>query len=186
MTLTEIGTLAQIITPILILIASGIGWVIKRNFEEAQRREERFRDSEAKLRDERIKVYYSIIEPYILILSDDDNILSLPEYKKYKSKKLSKNEIAVEIMRSVNYKRAGLQLVWFGSDEVIKAFNRMMQYSYKNIDGQSDPKELFQHFGNFLLEIRRSVGNEITELNYFDMFEGFFRDADALAASDSN
>ena len=181
MTIEDVGLIAQIFTPIILLVASGIGWLVKRDFEKAQRREERIRELEEKLRDERIEIYNTIVEPYIILLTKDEKIAKRPEYKSYKCN--TREELIAAILTSVKYRKASFKLVFYGSDPVIKGFNRLMQHAYRLEGQEGDPKQLFTLFGNFLLEIRRNIGNESTNLKYNEMFESFLKDTDRIAPS---
>lgn len=150
-TLVEIlDVLAPYATTLVVAVA---GFFINRNLAQSQRREERIRDLEAKLRNERIAAYNTIIEPYILILSSEDSFKTLPEYRKYRGKSKTKEEAAFELIGSVEYKRAQLQLSLFGSDKVTKAFNQMMQHSFKHANSTigRDPHRMLQLFGEFLV-----------------------------------
>ena len=69
-----------------------------------------------------------------------------------------------------------------GSDEVVKAYNNLFQYFYLRENKEekaniTELKEMMSLLGCFLLEIRRSMGNEETKLNNWDMLEWFLTDA---------
>lgn len=179
-TLDTLGVFAQFATPVVVAIA---GFFINRNLDRSQRREERLRDLEAKLRDERIAAYNTIIEPYIVILASEKGFASLPEYRKYRGKSTTKEEVAIELMGSVQYKRAVIQLVTFGSDTVVRAFNRMMKHSFQSSTIGGDPHEMMLLLGDFLLEIRKNVGNESTTLSQIEMFEGYLKDSEKLQSA---
>jgi len=60
-----------------------------------------------------------------------------------------------------------------------------MQYFYNQADEEEAPsndklKEMMSLLGNFLLEIRRSMGNETTKLDNWAMLEWFMTDARKL------
>ena len=208
MTLEEFGAIAQIVTPILLLVAGGVGWLIKRDFERAQRREERLReqaqereenlrdqalqrekrlqDLEAKLRDDRIEVYNTIIDPLAIMFSKDENLTSQRRFNKFRGKNVSRMDMANYVMRSYEYKLAGFKLSLFGSDDVVRAYGRMIQYAFKNADREDEFENstaYLELMGNFLIEIRRNVGNEDTELDILEMFEWFITDIDRVRAA---
>ena len=208
MTLEEFGVIAQIVTPILLLVAGGVGWLIKRDFERAQRREERLReqaqereenlrdqalqrekrlqDLEAKLRDERIEVYNTIIDPLAILYSKDENLTSQRRFNKHRGKNVPKEEIATEVMLSYEYKLAGFKLALFGSDEVVRAYGRLMQHAFKSANRVGDTENSYaflELMGDFLIEIRRNVGNEETNLDIIEMFEWFVTDIDKVRAT---
>lgn len=43
-----------------------------------------------------------------------------------------------------------------------------------------NPKKMMTLFGNFLLEIRKSLGNKRTKLDEFDMLRAMIKDIDRL------
>jgi hypothetical protein len=183
---TAVGAIA---TPILLAIFAGVGWAIRRRIEEQQRVEEelraRTRKLEEELREDRLKVYNKILEPFILIFIKDEG---LAREKAYKGK--TKEQIAREIMISVAYKQAAFELSLFGSDNVVRAYNDLMQYFYTQDNIVKEQKEgdaltnqaiqVINYFGTLLLEIRKSVGNESTELNNIEMLEWLITDVRRL------
>jgi hypothetical protein len=82
---------------------------------------------------------------------------------------------------SLEYREQGFRLSLVGSDAVVRAYNNLMQYFYQR-QGSSPPKEvdikeMMALLGQFLLEVRRSMGNEATTLSNWDMLEWFLTDA---------
>jgi hypothetical protein len=67
-----------------------------------------------------------------------------------------------------------------GSDEVVFAFNELMQHFYSQDDSpdtsEQNMKLMLSLLGNFLLQIRRSMGNESTKLDHWQMLEWFMTD----------
>lgn len=170
--ITAIGSIA---TPLLVLIASGIGWIITRRWEK-------IRQLEDKMREDRISVYNSILEPFIILFTTDEG---LREKKEYRGK--STHQAAHDKIVSLEYRQAAFKLSLMGSDEVFKAYNNLMQYFYlrearqKETDSSEDesfldPKELFSYLGKLLLAIRKSVGNEATTLHHLEMLEFLIKD----------
>ena len=169
--LTAFGSIA---TPILVLFLTGAGWKIRQSIEHKTKLEE-------KLRDDRIEIYHQILEPYIIILMPDAAWNLDP-----KNKGKDKNNEATAKLLSLEYKKLSFRLSLIGSDNVVKAFNNLYQYFYKNAENsqstiQSNPtdkaKEMMSLIGLLLLEIRKSMGNEETKLNEWDMLEWFITDA---------
>ncbi|MBL8098371.1 MAG: hypothetical protein JNK81_04275 [Anaerolineales bacterium] len=170
-----ITAVGSIITPILVLILSGLGWVIANRYNKA-------REIEEKLRDDRVKIYNDILEPFILLFTKDDG---LPKTKDFRGKNHA--EIAGEKMLSLAYKQTLFKLSLIGSDDVVQALNNLMQFFYSGILSQlqDNPdsslkermtKELMRLLGKLLLEIRKSVGNESSKLHYFEMLEFLITD----------
>jgi hypothetical protein len=172
--LDYISAFGAIATPILVLILSGIGWVVSNRMEKARQLEE-------KLRQDRIDTYNAVLEPYILMFAKDEG---LP--KKYKGK--TKEIVLNEIMLSLEYKQAAFKLSLIGSDEVFRAYSNLMQFFFTN-DLKSDSTdetakknnqertlEGMRLLGVLFLEIRKSVGNEKTTFEPFEMLEFLITD----------
>ncbi len=168
--LTALGSIA---TPLLVIILSAIGWRFKSSIE-------RKIDLENRLRDDRIEIYNKILEPFIILLMSDT---AWSQDKKNKSK--SKDEFAISIMLTLEYRKLGFKLSLMGSDEVVQAYNNLMQYFYHMEENQSAQnndflKEMIKFLGTFLLEIRKSMGNEATKLDYWAMCEWWLTDTRKL------
>jgi len=151
----------QILGPSLLTILGGIiAWIIKSKAEELQA-------TEKKLRDERRKIYEQILEPYIQLFSD-----------------LKNTEKAMEKIVSFDYKKTSFDLYLFGSDSVVKAYNQLMQYVFKNEDLKTqNPRTYMTLWANFLLEIRKSLGNKRTKLSDIDMLKGWIKDIDKIVSN---
>ena len=169
-----LAAFGSIATPILVLFLTGAGWKIRQSIEHKTKLEE-------KLRDDRIEIYHQILEPYIIILMPDAAWNLDP-----KNKGKDKNNEATAKLLSLEYRKLSFRLSLIGSDNVVRAFNNLYQYFYKNAENsestiQSNPtdkaKEMMSLIGLLLLEIRKSMGNEETQLNEWDMLEWFITDA---------
>jgi hypothetical protein len=172
--LDYISAIGAIATPILVLILSGIGWVVSNRIEKARQLEE-------KLRQDRIDTYNAVLEPYILMFAKDEG---LP--KKYKGK--TKEIILNEIMLSLEYKQAAFKLSLIGSDAVFRAYSNLMQFFFttdlKPVSTDESAKENAEKrtlegmrlLGVLLLEIRKSVGNDKTTFEPFEMLEFLITD----------
>lgn len=170
--ITAFGSIA---TPILILILSGIGWAVRRSFE-------REAELEDKLREDRIEIYNQILEPFIMFLMPDA-AWSMDK----RSKRKDKYTAATEIILSIEYRRLGFKMSLMGSDEVVQSYNNIMQYFYNQPnreDGEGVPEEeitqMLDLLGDFLLAIRKSMGNQGTRLGNWDMLEWWMSDARKL------
>jgi hypothetical protein len=88
-------------------------------------------------------------------------------------------------MLTLEYRRLGFKLALMAPDPVVKAYNNLMQYLYNMEDTQAHKSasfltDMLKLLGNFLVEIRRSMGNEATKLNHWDMCEWWMSDARKL------
>lgn len=164
---TAIGSVA---TPILVLILTAIGWRLRTRLE-------RRIELEDKLREDRIGTYNKILEPFIILLTSDAAWQS-----DAKNKNRDKNDLARCKLLSLEYREQGFRLSLVGSDAVVKSYNDLMQYFFQrgeqsNLASEAGIKEMMSLLGRFLLEIRRSIGNEATKLDNWDMLEWFLTDA---------
>ncbi|MBU1262092.1 hypothetical protein KKG61_01830 [bacterium] len=166
--ITAIGAIA---TPILILVLSGIGWRIRTSLER------RF-ELEDKLREDRIETYNDILEPFVILFISDTAWKTDPE-----NKNRDKNLIAKQKLHSLEYRRKASKMSLVGSDAVVKTYNDLMQHFFQRGDKtdqpvtESEAKEIMSLVGKFFLEIRKSMGNEITRLDHWQMLEWFIADA---------
>lgn len=165
--ITAFGSLA---TPLLVLALTAVGWKYKQSFERKLKLEE-------KLRTDRIDIYNKILEPFILFMMSD---AAWESDKRNKGK--DKNEIASAQMLTLEYRQISSKLSLIGSDEVASAFSNLMQYFYNQQKHQSSTSEkqlksLLILLGRFLLEIRKSMGNEYTKIDEWGMLEWFITDA---------
>lgn len=162
--ITAAGAIA---TPILVLLLGGLGWIIKNRFDQAIKREEA-------LRVNRIEVYNQILEPYIVMFMKPEH---LAKDQKYKGK--TTEVIISEIINTVSYRQAAFRLAIMGSDNVVKSFNNLMQFFFnENVKDAivKDPTRPMVVLGDFLLEIRKSVGNDDTTIQSLEMLEWFITD----------
>jgi len=167
---TAIGSIA---TPIIVLVISSIGWRAKNSIE-------RKIDLENKLRDDRIEIYNKILEPFIILL------MSKAAWESdSKNKGKDKESIATKTMLTLEYRRHGFKLALMANDSVVKAYNNLMQYLY-NLEEQQQSgdidvlKDMMKLLGGFLIEIRKSMGDESTTLDHWDMCEWWMSDARKL------
>lgn len=146
----------QIIAPPLLMLLGGIiTWIIKSRIEE-------LRTMEENLREKRRSIYIQILEPYIQIFSDPKGKGQLE---------------AIKRIRSYDYRKTAFEMNLFGSDDVVRAYNNLMQHTYQVADtGKQDPKEMLHLYGRFLIEIRKSLGNKKTELDELDMLKSQIKD----------
>ncbi|MGQ0442507.1 MAG: hypothetical protein ACT4OH_03535 [Methylophilaceae bacterium] len=165
--------IGSISTPLLVLLLTAVGWKARTSIE-------RKIELENKLRDDRIKIYNQILEPFIIILMNDD---AWKKDKKYKN--MDKIAYATSIMLSLEYREASFRLALMAPDSLVKSYNELMQ-SFFNSDEDSGKdklkgyKTLVKLLGTFLIEIRKSMGNVSTKLDHWDMCEFWMTDARKL------
>jgi len=144
----------------LILFTGVVVWYFQSRAEE-------LREINRKLRDERRNIYRDLLDPFITVLAGET--------------KAGLKRKATTKITSVEYKKVGFDLNLFGSDEVVSAFNDLMRYSYEIEEkGEADQKKLFSLWGNFLLEIRKDIGDKKTKLKEKDMLSALIKDIDTV------
>jgi hypothetical protein len=178
--LNTISAIATLITPILLLFLGGIGWLIQNRLENSQIKQEaqfkRIYELEDLMREDRLKTYNLLLEPFFLLFTSES---AFSQDKKYKNK--DKNELAIERMLSVEYRQVGFKLSLIASDEVVRSYNNLMQFFYHNEDDLRPIEEKTSQWialmAALLLEIRKSMGNETSKLDRWEMIEWFMTDA---------
>lgn len=171
--LVAIGSIA---TPLLVLVLTAVGWKARSSIE-------RRIELENKLRDDRIDIYNQILEPFVILLMSETAWAS---DKRNKGK--DKNDIATNQMLTLEYRRLGFKLSLMAPDSVVKSYNNLLQYLYNLEENQSQKsenfiKDMLTLLGTFLVEIRKSMGNETTKLDHWDMCEWWMSDARKLKNS---
>lgn len=181
--LDVISAFATLVTPFLLLGLGGIGWLIQHKLQSTKSQEEsqsaRIRELEDKLRDDRLKTYNAILEPFFLLFTSEHAFSQDPKYKEK-----NKNELAMAKMLSVDYRETGFRLSPVANDSVVRSYNKLMQYFYHT---ESDLRptedkvcEWIALMGDLLLEIRKSMGNETSSLDRWEMIEWFMTDTPNL------
>jgi len=141
------------------LLGGIITWIIKSRVEE-------LRAVETKLREDRRKIYVEILDPFIILFSDIQG---------------QGPDKAVMKLQSYEYRKTSLELNLFGSDNVVRAYNNFMSYTYEiESSGKSDTEKMMRLWGGLLLAIRKSLGNKKSELNEFDMLRAMIKDIDTI------
>lgn len=186
---TAIGSM---LTPILVLLLTGVGWHIKakleRNRDEESATQARIRELEDKLRADRIETYNQLLEPFFVLFTTDAIFASDPKFKG-----VSKDQLSIGRMLTVEYRTVGFKLSLLADDEVVRAYNNLMQFFYKPEHEGFTSDELLvktsrwiKLLSELLLAIRKSMGNQHTSLNNWEMIEWFMTDADKLRALSAN
>lgn len=146
--------------PTLLIVSAGlITWFLKDKSEKLKLQRE-------KLIEEKRQNYEKILEPIIRLFAGT----------KGNKQELQK---AMKQVQSFEYKKTAFQLMLFGSDSVVNAYNDYFQYLYKN-ENNMDPYEMLNALGKVILEIRKDLGNDKTALKEFDMLRFMITDIDKL------
>jgi hypothetical protein len=152
--------LELLVLPALFGLGGLIGWAVKSRLEELQKAQER-------LASERRKLYADLLDPYVKIFAG------------------AKGQIAPEDVQkqilSIDYRRTALEVVLIGTDEVVDAYNDLMQHFYKQqAEASGSSFETLRLYGVLLLAIRKSLGNSTTRLTEWDMLRHMITDIDEV------
>ena len=103
--------------------------------------------------------------------------------KNYKNK--SKEQVIQELMWSESWNSMSFRLTLIGSDAAVRAFNQLMETARaQGGEATTSPEQLIELLANLLLEIRRSAGNDQTDLENLDMLRPFITDLKNLPHDD--
>lgn len=168
---TAIGSVA---TPVIVLALTAVGWRLRRKLD-------RRLELEDKLRDDRVDIYNHILEPFVILFTSE---AGWAQDKKHKNK--NKTDVANNLLLSLKYRKYSFKLSLVGSDAVVTAYNDLLQNAYAR-SGEKDltdkeSKVTMELLGNLLLQIRRSMGNETTVLDKWQMLEAFITDVRKIRA----
>ncbi|MEQ9285920.1 MAG: hypothetical protein RIG77_03365 [Cyclobacteriaceae bacterium] len=103
--------LLAILSPILVTTGGLITWFMKSRKDSLLAIEERAKEK-------RLKTYEIITEPLIMMLGSRGSTKT--------------EQKASTMILSIEYKKAGFNLITFGSDEMVRTYNKMMQHFYQN------------------------------------------------------
>ncbi len=151
--------LLKSVSPSLItIIGIIIGWYLKD-------KSEKLRIQKENLTEKKRENYLKILNPLIRVLVGVKN--------------KGESDKAIKDLRSFDYNKIAFELMLFGSDSVVSAYNDYFQYIYQNVDGLN-PKITFSLLGKILLEIRKDLGNSKTKLKELDMLRFMIKDIDKI------
>ncbi len=151
-----------VVTPLVgALVGFGV-WYFQSRIDALRKEQER-------LHDDRRKIYSSVLEPFVRLFAG--------------IKDQQQNKKALKQMLSFEYKRTAFEFSLIGADDVVKAFNNLMQYvySFDADEGEKpNPSELLRLWGEFMLQIRRNVGSPKTKLRPVDMLRSQIKEIDKI------
>lgn len=178
--LSTLSSIATLLTPFLLAFLAAMGWLLRNRIATGQARQDahlvRIRELEDRLREDRIATYNRLLEPFFILFTSEAAFSQDPKYKNKK-----KDDFAISQMLSVEYRQIGFKLSLLADDAVVRAYNRLMQFFYHS---DNDARPLDQKtaqwislMATLLLEIRKSMGNESSQLGRWEMIEWFMSDA---------
>ncbi len=138
----------NIATPILVLILSAVGWKWKSASERRM-------ELENMLREDRIKTYNTILEPFIISLMTD-----VAWNADKKNKNIDKTIYASNKMLSLEYREASFKLALVAPDSLVKSYNNLMQSFYNSEEDKRENslkfKLMLELLGKFLIELEKA------------------------------
>lgn len=149
-----------LLSPLMIAIGGLISWFFKSKREDLLISEERTRDF-------KIKTYDTLLQPVIAAFSFTLN-------EKQKNKEIDK-------LHSLEYRKAVFNLTTFGSDQVVKSYNNLMQ-AFFNINSEdfSDDNSyslvMLKSVSDLMLNIRKDLYSKKTKLKHSEMLEFMITD----------
>lgn len=149
----------QFVAPGLVGVFALFTWIVKNQLEQLRAAQER-------LAGERRKLYTDLLLPYFRIFGSGKNGPDLKELEAH--------------ITSLDYRRTSFEVVLIGSDEVVSAYNDLMQYFYHGQPGGGAAYESIRLYGVLLLAIRKSLGNSTTKLDEWDMLRHMVNDLDKV------
>jgi hypothetical protein len=184
--LDTISAIATLITPILLVMLGGLGWLIKSRITASQAKQGaqavRILELEDKLREDRIATYNGLLEPFFLLFTSEAAFALDPKFKNK-----NKNDIAIARMLSVEYRQVGFKLSLVANDSVVRAYNKLMQFFYHSEEDERPldikTSQWIALMGTLLLEIRKSMGNQASSLDRWEMVEWFMQDTSIMKIS---
>ncbi len=146
-----------ILSSVLVTVSSLITWFFKSRKEELV-------NQELKVRENKIQVYETLLEPFIGAFT---NTLSEKEKQEYINKLLT-----------IEYRKAAFNLTTFGSDQVVTAYNKIMQDFFNPPESEKNEIGIIhlKNFSNLLLMIRRDLYSKRTKLRKSQMLEFMIND----------
>lgn len=159
---------------VLLLVGAGATYLSQRRLQEIRGEREQLKEeqaqlhaAEARLRDERLKIYAAVLDPYIEVLHEVGRGLQATE--------------ANRRLGSADHRKAAFQLKIVGSDNVVRAFNAFTRYIVDSQrTGQERPGEILRRWAALVFAIRRNIGEVSTGLTEPDMIVDWVADIETV------
>jgi len=157
----------SLLWPPLFAALGGIAvWLVQSRIEELRR-------LERSLEEPRRKIYMDAVDPFVRLFAG------------VRDPKVQQQ--VVKQFGTYDSRKVVFDLMMFGSDDVVRAYNRMMRHTYEvEASGDHDPKRLMELFSQLLLSIRKGLGNSRSRLSHWEMLEALITDIESLKAPTGN
>ena len=149
-----------LLSPILITIGGLVTWFFKSKREDTLLAQERTREF-------KIKTYETLLEPIIIAFT-----FTLNEKKKTQG---------INKLHSLEYRKAAFNLMTFGSDEVVKSYNKIMQSFFNTNSEDFDDEEeyavvMLTYISDLMKNIRKDLYTKKTNLKRSEFLEFMIND----------
>ena len=144
-----------LLLPFVATAAGFVGWFLQSRLEAIRRERERLHET-------RRAIYMKALDPYLRILTDAGA-----------KKRL---DSAIEQMMSYAHRRILFELVFLGSDDVVRSLNDLMQHCFHSKENR--PKKTAEKLCQLFLAIRKDLGNDKTKLEPIETLRSQMRDID--------
>ena len=167
---------ANVFTPILIALLGIVVWRYRISMERKIKLEE-------KLVDEKMEIYYQVLEPYIVLWSPGVSWNSRDDRE-------TNLHVARKALLSPEHVKSTFKLSLIGSDGVVLAFRELRKHLFgMKLDSrepnEADVKVALELLGNLILEIRKNMGNRATAIDGWGMIEGLVFEASRIQTKGS-
>lgn len=155
-------------TPIMLAVLSFFAWRYRQTVLRRVKKEER-------LDEELFKLYEIILEPYQLIMGNEQ---VWKANKKYKGR--DREQVATSLVLKPVYQEAMFKLTLIAPHYVVKALNKFHLH-FRKMDANSSQDQMIQsvrQLGKLLRAIRRGFGHNLTPVTNLDMIKWFVQDFD--------
>ena len=168
----DFGTWLHLATTVMLAVLSVFVWRYKQAVQRRAKKEDR-------LNDELFKLYDKVLEPYLLIMGNDQ---VWKANKKYRGK--SKEEVAMGLIVKPDYQEAIFKLTLIAPHYVVSALNEFLTHSRKvearNEEMPGQPEDSIRQLGKLLRAVRKGFGHDFTPVRDLDMVKWFIGDFDIL------
>jgi hypothetical protein len=127
-----------------------------------QYRYQKLQAIQEKLREERRKIYFDLLSPFISMFT----------------KPLDMEKITNEL-QSFDYHKTIFEFEILGSDDSVRAHGELMRFFFKG-EYKNNPQGMLKLLGELLIEIRKDLGNADTNMNIKDILTPLITDIDKL------
>lgn len=164
--------IGAILTP---LVVAFLGYRWSQQSQAAERRAAIDRQMQA----DRIEVYHNFLKPFMVMFMND-TVWASEQARNRSYKNKTKEQVVQNLMLSEDWISTSFRLTLIGSDATVRAFNQLMDAARaQGEQPAANPEQLVELLANLLLEIRRSAGNDQTDIRNWDMLRPFITDVDA-------